>query len=190
MFYYFSEVEIESKVLLNDEIIDNKHHGMDSDDEQNMVSHLSPQTLLETPGDEVHYSLRSPDGIRNNIFDCHLNKIYKFTGIVTYRVLQVEDSGDSGPQIVTAGSGYPMGNPQPVVTSNFNGQLYVIGNNDMFTTQTGTRAIAPRSSIVETNNSGLINIKKVYFFLTLLDLLNCGLIRSRISAHLELNCSI
>ncbi|XP_044748761.1 upstream stimulatory factor 1 isoform X1 [Coccinella septempunctata] len=138
-----SETEIvESKVLITEEIIDKHQHGIDSDDEQNIVNHLSPQTLLETPGDEVHYSLRSPDGI------------------VTYRVLQVDDSGDSGPQIVAAGTGYPMGNPQPVLTSNLNGQLYVIGNNDVFTTQTGTRAIAPRSSIVETNNSGLLHIKK------------------------------
>ncbi|XP_044748762.1 upstream stimulatory factor 1 isoform X2 [Coccinella septempunctata] len=118
-----SETEIvESKVLITEEIIDKHQHGIDSDDEQNIVNHLSPQTLLETPGDEVHYSLRSPDGI------------------VTYRVLQVDDSGDSGPQIVAAGTGYPMGNPQPVLTS--------------------TRAIAPRSSIVETNNSGLLHIKK------------------------------
>ncbi|XP_045480072.1 upstream stimulatory factor 1 isoform X2 [Harmonia axyridis] len=133
----FIETEIvESKVLIDEEIID-KHHGMDSDDEQNMVNHLSPQTLLETPGDEVHYSLRSPDGI------------------VTYRVLQVEDEG---PQIVTTGTGYP--NPQPVLQSNLNGQLYVIGNNDMFTSQSGTRAIAPRASIVETSNNCLLNIKK------------------------------
>lgn len=32
--------------------------------------------------------------------------------------------------------------------------MYVIGStNDVFATQTGTRAIAPRSSIIETNNS-------------------------------------
>ncbi|KAL3266245.1 hypothetical protein HHI36_010426 [Cryptolaemus montrouzieri] len=136
-----SETEIvESKVLINEEGIDK--HSMDSDDEQNMVNHLSPQTLLETPNDEVHYSIRSPEGI------------------VTYRVLQVEDSGDSGPQIVTTTSGYPLGNPQSVLTSNLNGQLYVIGNNEVFTTQPGTRAIAPRSSIIETNTGGLMNIKK------------------------------
>lgn len=39
-----------------------KGHGMDSDEEGN-VDHLSPQTLLETPGEnEVQYSLRSPEG--------------------------------------------------------------------------------------------------------------------------------
>lgn len=39
---------------------------MESDDEQNVVDHLSPQTLLETPADnEMHYSLRSPEG--NNV---------------------------------------------------------------------------------------------------------------------------
>ncbi|KAK9870269.1 hypothetical protein WA026_006357 [Henosepilachna vigintioctopunctata] len=136
-----SEIEIsDSKVLINEQII--VKDAMDSDDEQNMVNHLSPQTLLETPNDEVHYSIRSSEGI------------------VTYRVLQVEDGGDAGTQIVTTASGYPLGNPQPVLTSNLNGQLYVIGNNDVYATQPGTRAIAPRSSIIETNSSGLMNIKK------------------------------
>lgn len=37
--------------------------SMESDDEQRVVDHLSPQTLLETPTDhEVQYSFRSPEG--------------------------------------------------------------------------------------------------------------------------------
>lgn len=52
--------EVETKVMLNE--IHIKGHGMDSDEEGN-VDHLSPQTLLETPGEnEVQYSLRSPEG--------------------------------------------------------------------------------------------------------------------------------
>lgn len=36
---------------------------MESDDDQRVVDHLSPQTLLETPPDsEVQYSFRSPEG--------------------------------------------------------------------------------------------------------------------------------
>lgn len=40
-----------------------KEQSMESDDEQRVVDHLSPQTLLETPPDEVQYSYRSPEGI-------------------------------------------------------------------------------------------------------------------------------
>lgn len=38
---------------------------MESDDEQ-VVEHLSPQTLLETPGDgDVQYSVRGTEGTYN-----------------------------------------------------------------------------------------------------------------------------
>ncbi|XP_018579456.1 upstream stimulatory factor 2 isoform X2 [Anoplophora glabripennis] len=135
--------EVETKVMLNE--IHIKGHGMDSDEEGN-VDHLSPQTLLETPGEnEVQYSLRSPEGM------------------ITYRVLQVDDSSvEAVPQIVTTGStGYTNAGVPQVLTSNLNGQLYVIGNpNDMFASQAGTRTIAPRSSIIETTNSVVNNIKK------------------------------
>ncbi|KAJ8922587.1 hypothetical protein NQ315_007617 [Exocentrus adspersus] len=137
--------EVEAKVMLNE--IHIKTHAMDSDEEGN-VSQLSPQTLLETPGEnEVQYSLRSPEG-----------------SMITYRVLHVDDGNVEGvPQIVTTGSsGYTNATSVPqVLTSNINGQLYVIGNpNEMFATQAGTRAIAPRSSIIETTNSVVSNIKK------------------------------
>lgn len=37
--------------------------AMESDDDQRVVDHLSPQTLLETPTDgDVHYSFPSPEG--------------------------------------------------------------------------------------------------------------------------------
>ncbi|XP_023012287.1 upstream transcription factor usf isoform X2 [Leptinotarsa decemlineata] len=124
-----------------------KGQVIDSDDEGN-VDHLSPQTLLETPGEhEVQYSLRSPEG-----------------NMITYRVLQVDDNGvEAVPQIVTAGStGYTNAAVPQVLTSNLNGQLFVIGNaNEVFTSSPGgTRAIAPRSSLLETNNSVVTNIKK------------------------------
>ncbi|KAJ8927463.1 hypothetical protein NQ314_020060 [Rhamnusium bicolor] len=135
--------EVETKVMLNE--IHIKGQGMDSDDEGN-VDHLSPQTLLETPGEnEVQYSLRSPEG-----------------GMITYRVLQVDDGNvESVPQIVTGSGSYTSTGVPQVITSNLNGQLYVIGNpTEVFATQAGTRAIAPRSSIVETTNSVVTNIKK------------------------------
>lgn len=54
--------EVETKVnILGENII--AKNAIESDDEQNVVDHLSPQTLLETPADsEVQYSLRSPEG--------------------------------------------------------------------------------------------------------------------------------
>ncbi|KAJ8943642.1 hypothetical protein NQ318_005644 [Aromia moschata] len=136
--------EVETKVMLNE--IHIKGQGMESDEEGNVVDHLSPQTLLETPGEnDVQYALRSPEG-----------------SMITYRVLQVDDSNVDVPQIVTTGStGYGNATVPQVLTSNLNGQLYVIGNpNDVFATQTGARAIAPRSSIIETTNSVVTNIKK------------------------------
>lgn len=84
--------------------------------------------------------------------------------MITYRVLQVDDSSvEAVPQIVTTGStGYTNAGVPQVLTSNLNGQLYVIGNpNEMFASQAGTRTIAPRSSIIETTNSVVNNIKKV-----------------------------
>ncbi|KAJ8975063.1 hypothetical protein NQ317_005780 [Molorchus minor] len=52
--------EVETKVMLNE--IHIKGQAMESDEEGNVIDHLSPQTLLETPGDnDVQYSLRSPE---------------------------------------------------------------------------------------------------------------------------------
>lgn len=73
--------------------------------------------------------------------------------------MQVDDgNAESVPQIVTtASTGYTNASVPQV---NINGQLYVIGSpNDVFTTQTGTRAIAPRSSIVESNTAVVTNIR-------------------------------
>ena len=50
-----------SKVILNDGL-GMDEQSMESDDDQRVVDHLSPQTLLETPSDEVQYSFRSPEG--------------------------------------------------------------------------------------------------------------------------------
>lgn len=73
-------------------------------------------------------------------------------------MLQVDDSSaETVPQIVTtASTGYTNASVPQV---NINGQLYVIGNpNEVFTTQGGTRAIAPRSSIIE-QNTNVSNIR-------------------------------
>lgn len=80
-------------------------------------------------------------------------------GVITYRVLQVDDgNAESVPQIVTtASTGYTNASVPQV---NINGQLYVIGSpNEVFAAQTGTRAIAPRSSIIESNSSVVSNIR-------------------------------
>ncbi|XP_022901740.1 upstream stimulatory factor 2 isoform X1 [Onthophagus taurus] len=124
----------EAKVIINDGLSIVDDQSMESDDEQRVVDHLSPQTLLETPPDDVQYSFhRSPEGT------------------ITYGVLKVEDTVDNVSQIVTTGTNFTSpGSVQQVLTSNINGQLYVIGSsNDVFVSQTGTRAIAPRSTIVE-----------------------------------------
>lgn len=49
-------------MILNQGISISEEHSMESDDEQKVVDSLSPQTLLETPTDEVQYSYRSPEG--------------------------------------------------------------------------------------------------------------------------------
>nr|CAI5828854.1 unnamed protein product [Callosobruchus analis] len=124
---------------------------MDSDEDGN-VDHLSPQTLLETSEQEVQYTVRPQEG-----------------NMITYRVVHVDDSTVEAavPQIVTTGTtGYSTASTVPqVLTSNINGQLYVIGNAaEVFGTQTGTRAIAPRSSIadsiIDSNNSIVTSLKK------------------------------
>ncbi|CAG9861459.1 unnamed protein product [Phyllotreta striolata] len=133
--------EAENKILLNEIHIKGQ---IDSDEEAN-VDHLSPQTLLETPEHEVQYSIRSPEG-----------------NMITYRVLQVDESNvETGPQLVTTAPGN-FNQVSQVIGSNLNGQLYVIGNaNEMFTAQTGARAIAPRTAIVESStNTVTTTIKK------------------------------
>lgn len=80
--------------------------------------------------------------------------------MITYRVLQVDEANAD---VSTSPTSYvsPTTVPQ-VLTSNINGQLYVIGNpTGVFTTQTGTRAIAPRSSIIETNTTVVSSLRKV-----------------------------
>lgn len=61
MFNFSAEPdEIEHKVLISDNVGKN---NIESDDEQNVVDHLSPQTLLETPPDnDGQYAIRSPEG--------------------------------------------------------------------------------------------------------------------------------
>ncbi|CAH1159678.1 unnamed protein product [Phaedon cochleariae] len=143
-------VEVESKGMLNEiNEIHIKPQAMDSDDcdDDGNVDHLSPQTLLETPDHEVQYSLRSPEG--NNV--------------VTYRVVQVDDSSVQGvPQIVSAESPGYGNTSSAVLTSNLNGQLYVIGNaNEMFTANGGCgRTIAPRSSVMDGGSGVVCNLKK------------------------------
>lgn len=75
--------------------------------------------------------------------------------------MQVEDGVDNVPQIVTTGSNFSNTGVQQVLTSNLNGQVYVIGTPaEMFASQGGTRAIAPRSSIIDSTNNVNPNVKK------------------------------
>lgn len=84
------------------------------------------------------------------------------SGTVTYGVLKVEDGIDHVPHIVTTNTNFTNSNVQQMLTSNLNAQLYVIGNpNDVFISQGGNRAIAPRSTIVDGTPTVTTNIKKV-----------------------------
>ncbi|XP_050506382.1 upstream stimulatory factor [Diabrotica virgifera virgifera] len=128
--------EVESKIILNEIHIKGQESDEDANGEQ-----LSPQTLLETPDHEVQYALKPTEG---NMF--------------TYRVLQVDDSAvETTPHLVATTGAF--NNPVPqVIGSNVNGQLYLIGNaNEMFATQSGTRAIAPRTTIVDTANNTVVS---------------------------------
>lgn len=121
---------------------------------------------METPNDnDVQYSLRSPEGGKVKPLFKYV-RICKshFLGLITYRVLQVDESGvEAVPQIVSTGSNFSNSSMPQVITSNLNGQLYVIGTpNDVFSGQSSARAIAPRSSIIEnTDNRFIKEIKKV-----------------------------
>lgn len=86
-------------------------------------------------------------------------------GTITYGVLKVEDGNDVS-QIVTTGANF-ANTVQPVITTNLNGQLYVIGSpNDVLVTQSGNRAIAPRATVLEGTSTVPTSIKKVtYTFL-------------------------
>ncbi|KAF5282188.1 hypothetical protein FQR65_LT02885 [Abscondita terminalis] len=139
-----AEEAIETKVVINQGLSIVDEQVMDSDEDQRVVDHLSPQTLLETPPDgEVQYSFRSPEGT------------------ITYRVLQVDEASENVPQIVTAGTNFQSAGVQQVLTSNLNGQLFVIGNaSEAFNSQTGSRSIAPRASLIDTTSAALTNMKK------------------------------
>lgn len=74
-------------------------------------------------------------------------------------MLQVDDGNtEAVPQIVTTTSaGYTSASVPQV---NINGQLYVIGSpNEVFATQTGTRAIAPRSTVIDSNTSVVSSLR-------------------------------
>lgn len=88
--------------------------------------------------------------------------------MITYRVLHVEEGIESVPQIV-AGNNFSNNGVQQVLTNNLNGQVYVIGSpNDVFATQAGARAIAPRgSSLIDTTGASVVtSIKRVSIFLS------------------------
>lgn len=73
-------------MILNSSIKFIDEHSMESDEDQRVVDHLSPQTLLETPADsEVHYSFRSPEG--NAFFLISHKKQYCFIRIVALSLL-------------------------------------------------------------------------------------------------------
>lgn len=75
----------------------------------------------------------------------------------------MDDGVETCPQIVSTGTNFATNtNVQQVITSNLNGQVYVIGNtNDVFASSpTGTRAIAPRSSIIDGTTTVVTSIKR------------------------------
>ncbi|KAI4463177.1 hypothetical protein MML48_4g00008070 [Holotrichia oblita] len=124
----------DGKVIING--VNIEEQNMESDDEQRVVDHLSPQTLLKHH--PTKFNIRT----------------------VTYGVLKVEDGVDNVPQIVTTAANFANTGVQQVLTSNLNGQLYVISPNDVFVSQSGARAIAPRSTIIEGSPPVNSNIKK------------------------------
>lgn len=131
---------IDSKAMLSQNLTIVEEGSLGSGgEEQSTVDH---QTLLDTNTDsDVQYSFRSPDGS------------------ITYRVLQVEDGMETLPQIVSS-SGFSNPGIQQVLTSQLNGQLYVIGNpGEVFNNQT-QRNIAPRANILENTTTVTANIKK------------------------------
>lgn len=127
-------------MFINDGQISKK--CIDSDDEQN-VEHLSSQALLETPDNEVHYAIRSADGL------------------ITYRVLQVEEGSEVQQLVPTSPTNYQVNNSQPMLASNINGQVYIVNSNEVFAGQTGTRAIAPKTSIIEGPHTKIVNISNI-----------------------------
>ncbi|CAG9766575.1 unnamed protein product [Ceutorhynchus assimilis] len=113
---------------------------MDSDDEfeQASIEHLAPQIQLETPDTEVQYALRSPPEVGS---------------MITYRVLQVQDTPDTPEYVATSGSFSSTSSSQMLT----NGPIYVIGNPESYTTTT-SRPIAPRPQTLE--NSVVVQVKK------------------------------
>ncbi|XP_065159329.1 upstream stimulatory factor 2 isoform X2 [Atheta coriaria] len=126
-----SHEEHDNKAILQ-QSLSMEDHSIGSDDvDDPHVEHLSPQTLLETPDDDVQYSFRTPEGT------------------VTYGVLKVEE--ETVPQLAIPT--FTSASVPQLVTSNINGQLYVISNaSDVFVSHqatTGTRPIVPRATMVE-----------------------------------------
>jgi len=86
-----------------------EEHIIESDEEVH-AEHLSPQTLLETPHENIQCTYRSADGI-------------------AYSVLKVEnESGQILPGTTFTSAAVPQ-----IITGNLNGQVYLIGNsNELF----------------------------------------------------------
>ncbi|KAL1509769.1 hypothetical protein ABEB36_004454 [Hypothenemus hampei] len=79
--------------------------------------------------------------------------------MITYRVLQVQDSTDGSDFVSTASSFSPSNTvPQVISSSNINGPIYVIGNTDAYSTTSGSRPIAPKPSLVD--NTFVVQVKK------------------------------
>lgn len=78
----------------------------------------------------------------------------------------MEEGADSMPQFVSAGPTLATANvPQILTGGNLSGgQVYVIGSpGEVFASQAGTRAIAPRSSPMEGTTTAPSYFKKVSF---------------------------
>ncbi|XP_030765180.1 upstream stimulatory factor 1 [Sitophilus oryzae] len=135
------DIEIEEQKVILDNMKGAASMDSDCDDDQASIEHLAPQTLLETPDSDVQYSIRSPEG-----------------PLITYRVLQVENGSDPS-QYVSTTSSFSNSTtiPQVISGSGLNGQIYVIGSPEVYTSTSSTRAIAPRPTVID--NSMLLPVK-------------------------------
>lgn len=75
------------KVILNEGLNITEEQGMDSDEEQRVSDHLSPQTLLEAQGEEVQYSYRSPEGMAPSVIYLGLANFSILTMLLWFEVM-------------------------------------------------------------------------------------------------------
>ena len=75
------------KVILNEGLNITDEQGMDSDEEQRVSDHLSPQALLEAQAEEVQYSYRSPEGRAPSVIFRGVARFGVFTARLCFEVM-------------------------------------------------------------------------------------------------------